>query len=69
MRRDNSPRRARRRASPYGDLQVKVASQSYQEFTRWLDGELEQLVARWKHVAAPSASRGRPARFRSPRPK
>ncbi len=27
------------------------------EFGRWLDGELEQLVARWIHLAAPNASR------------
>jgi hypothetical protein len=28
-----------------------------EEFGRWLDGELEQLVARWVHLAAPNASR------------
>ncbi|HVU86744.1 MAG TPA: hypothetical protein VHD36_05455 [Pirellulales bacterium] len=31
--------------------------QALAEFGRWLDGELEQLVARWVHLAAPNASR------------
>ena len=26
-------------------------------FSNWLDGEFEQLVARWSHLAAPNASR------------
>jgi hypothetical protein len=31
--------------------------QALVEFGRWMDGELEQLVARWAHLAAPNASR------------
>jgi len=31
--------------------------QALADFGRWLDGELEQLVARWIHLAAPNASR------------
>jgi hypothetical protein len=47
--------RPRRRGNPYGDVPVEVASESYQEFTRWLDRELEELTARWAHLAAPNA--------------
>lgn len=39
-----------------GDLPVKVAIGSYQEFQRWIDGELRKLVACWIHTAAPNAS-------------
>ena len=69
MRRESFGRTPRRRANPYGHVPVKVASESYQEFTRWLDRELEQLVARWAYVAAPNAS-SRPSsqrRFVKPR--
>ena len=69
MRRDRFGLSPRRRASPYGDVPVKVASESYQEFTRWLDRELEELVARWAHVAAPKASRRAPSRRRFVKPK
>jgi hypothetical protein len=31
--------------------------QALAEFGRWLDGELDQLVARWIHLAAPNAAR------------
>jgi hypothetical protein len=30
---------------------------SYEAFGVWIDGELEKLVARWIHLAAPNASR------------
>ena len=69
MRRDRFGLSPRRSASPYGDVPVKVASESYQELTRWLDRELEELVARWAHVAAPKASRRAPSRRRSVKPK
>jgi hypothetical protein len=39
-----------------GDLPVKVAIGSYQEFERWIDCELRKLVACWIHTAAPNAS-------------
>jgi hypothetical protein len=29
---------------------------AYRQFTDWLDSELEQLVARWQHLAAPRAT-------------
>ena len=35
----------------------EAEEQSLAEFGRWMDGELEQLVARWAHLAAPNASR------------
>ncbi len=31
--------------------------QALADFGHWLDGELEQLVAKWVHLAAPNASR------------
>lgn len=31
--------------------------QALEQFGLWLDGELETLVARWIHLAAPNASR------------
>lgn len=39
------------------DVPVKVAYASYVQFDRWLDIELEKLVARWAHAAAPQALR------------
>ena len=69
MRPDRFGSNPRRRASPYGDVPVKVASEPYQEFTRWLDRELEQLVARWAHAAAPNASPRRSSRCRFAEPK
>jgi len=69
MRRDPFGLSPCRRASPYGDLPMKVASESYQEFTRWLDHELEELVARWAHVSAPKASRRAPSRRRFVKPR
>ena len=34
-----------------------VESASYQVFDQWMDVELERLVARWIHAAAPNANR------------
>jgi hypothetical protein len=39
------------------DVPVRVAFESYAQFDRWLDDELEKLVARWAHTAAPNAFR------------
>jgi len=69
MRRDRFGLSPRHRASPYGDVPVKVASESYQEFTRWLDDELNKLVARWAHVSAPGARRRARTRRRFAKPK
>lgn len=30
---------------------------NYELFTAWMDAELEKLVARWCHLAAPNAGR------------
>ena len=39
-------------------VQLTAAEEkAYEEFGHWFDGELEQLVARWAHLAAPNASR------------
>ena len=35
-------------------------------FADWLDGELEKLVARWIHLAAPNAARASGRRTRCP---
>jgi hypothetical protein len=48
---------------------VVAESKSFVAFEQWMDEQLDQLVARWIHTAAPNASRlerrqqlGRPAR-------
>jgi hypothetical protein len=40
--------------------------QALAEFGHWLDGELDRLVARWIHLAAPNASRRERAARRVP---
>ena len=37
----------------------------YEEFTLWIDAELDRLMRRWKHLAAPNAQRT--ARFKATR--
>ena len=37
------------------DVPIRVGRAPYVEFSRWLDGELEKLVARWQDKAAPCA--------------
>jgi hypothetical protein len=49
-------------ARDYWDVPVRVRLRPYVEFIRRLDDELEKLVARWAHTAAPHAPRGRPRR-------
>lgn len=36
---------------------VVLDSESYVQFESWMDGELDRLVARWIHAAAPNANR------------
>ncbi len=36
---------------------VIVESQGFVHFDQWMDGQLDELVARWVHTAAPNASR------------
>jgi hypothetical protein len=39
-------------------IQATVTQEpSYEAFGLWMDDELEKLVARWIHLAAPNASR------------
>ena len=40
-----------------------VEEPNYEAFGTWMDGELEKLVARWIHLAAPNASRPSRRRF------
>ena len=42
-------------ARDYWDVPVRVRLGPYVRFIRRLDDELEKLVARWVHTAAPSA--------------
>ena len=35
---------------------TQAEEQALEKFGSWLDGELEQLVARWIHCAAPNAA-------------
>jgi hypothetical protein len=44
---------------------VELEEARYEVFGEWLDVELEKLVARWIHLAAPNASR--PSRKIKPR--
>lgn len=36
----------------YWDVPVRVRLRPYVQFSCWLDGELQKLVARWAHTAA-----------------
>ena len=36
---------------------VQLESQSFEAFEQWMDEQLDLLVARWIHTAAPNASR------------
>jgi hypothetical protein len=38
---------------------VIVESQPFVDFDQWMDGQLDNLVARWIHLAAPNAARVR----------
>ena len=69
MKGDKSDLGLRREAHDHGEVPLKVARRSYLRFTRWVDGELERLVARWVHAAAPSALGSPRFRFRTPKPK
>ena len=39
------------------DVPIRVRLLPYIEFTRWIEEELEKLVARWSDKAAPCARR------------
>ena len=41
------------------NVPLPVPMRSYVQFSRWMDRELEHLVARWSHAAAPNVSRMR----------
>ncbi|HUY92389.1 MAG TPA: hypothetical protein VMV10_26845 [Pirellulales bacterium] len=57
--------RARKHDEQFG---IPIADASvYAPFESWLDEELERLVARWIHLAAPNASRREQALRRSAR--
>ena len=36
---------------------VIVESESFAAFDRWVDAQLDRLVGRWAHMAAPNAKR------------
>ena len=69
MKGNKSHNSARREVHDHGDVAVRVAAPAYRRFNRWMDGELEALVARWVHAAAPNASRTINFRFRYGKPK
>lgn len=50
-------------ARDHWDVPVRVRLRPYLCFIRRLDGELEQLVAKWAHTAAPNALGRRPRRI------
>jgi hypothetical protein len=39
------------------DVPIRVRLLPYVEFSRWLDEQLEKLVAQWQHTAAPCQTR------------
>ena len=41
-------------ARHHWDVPVRVGLRPYVQFTRWMEGELEKLVAQWAHAAAPN---------------
>ena len=41
------------------DVPLRVALRPYMVFCRQIDGELQELVARWAHTAAPNTRRMR----------
>ena len=49
-------------ARDYWDVPVRVRLVPYVQFIRQLDGELEELIARWAHTAAPNAPGWQPRR-------
>jgi hypothetical protein len=51
----------------YWDVPVRVGLRPYVRFTLWMDGQLQKLVARWAHTAAPNALGFRQRRFSSGR--
>ncbi len=62
----NHERRAQEHDKQFG---IPVEHRTvYAPFAAWLDGELKQLVDRWSHLAAPSASRREQALRRLSRP-
>ncbi|NQT11321.1 MAG: hypothetical protein HQ582_01140 [Planctomycetes bacterium] len=64
MKGKQSHQSARWEMHDHSDVAVRVAAPSYRRFTAWLDRELDDLVARWSHAAAPNASRTVDFRFR-----
>jgi hypothetical protein len=48
--------------NPCGQATV-TPEPDYEAFGLWMDGELDKLVARWIHLAAPNASRPSRRRF------
>jgi hypothetical protein len=41
----------------YAEPKMVVSGAAFQQFDAWLDGQLDELVGRWIHAAAPAASR------------
>ncbi len=49
------------------DVPLKVSYEAYVQFDVWLSEQLEELVGRWAHTAAPNAHRGRNGRWQAAR--
>ena len=49
------------------DVPVKVRRGNFRQFSRWMDRQLGELVARWAHAAAPCASQSGGCRDRKGR--
>ena len=69
MKSDESDLSLRWRVHDHSDVPIKVAPGPYRRFTRRLDRQLQRLIARWVHMAAPNTLRSPRFRFRSPNPK
>jgi len=54
---NNPPRPQSPPALP--ELGSAAEEAALEQFGLWMDGQLEELVAKWAHLAAPNASRSR----------
>lgn len=64
MKSDKSDLGSHREMHEHSEVPLKVAGRSYRRFASWLDGEVNRIVARWAHNAAPNTLRSASFRIR-----
>ena len=50
------PTSERRNADSVGEPELVFSGQAFLQFDEWIDGQLETMVQKWIHVAAPAAA-------------